>query len=267
LLFDRFNRKIEYLRISVTDRCNLRCCYCMPPEGVELLKHEDILSVEEIVEITKAAVAMGITKVRLTGGEPLTRRGIVELVRAIGAIDGIGDFAMTTNGTLLSEYAQSLAEAGLHRVNISIDTIDPDRYKKITRLGSVERVFAGIEAARSAGLAPIKLNCVIGEFSHESDAESVREFGRKNGIAVRIIRQMTFETGSFSVIEGGSGGDCPRCNRLRLSSDGKIRPCLFSDLYFDVRSLGACEAIRQALAQKPDAGGSCLNAKMHRIGG
>ena len=239
----------------------------MPQEGIELLKHEDILSFEEIVEMTKAAVAMGITKVRLTGGEPLARRGIVELVRAIGAIDGIKDFAMTTNGTLLSEYAQSLVDAGLHRVNISLDTVDPDRYKKITRLGSVERVFVGIEAAKKAGLAPIKLNCVIGEFSHETDAEAVKEFGRKNGIEVRIIRQMTFETGSFSIVEGGSGGDCPRCNRLRLSSDGKIRPCLFSDIYFDVRLLGAHEAIRQALAKKPDAGGSCRNAKMHRIGG
>jgi len=239
----------------------------MPQEGVELLKHEDILSFEEITEITKAAVAMGITKVRITGGEPLVRRGIVELVRAIGAIDGIADFAMTTNGILLSEYAQSLADAGLHRVNISLDTVNPDRYKKITQLGSLEHVFNGIKAAQKAGLAPIKINCVIGKFSHESDAEAVKEFGRKNGIAVRIIRQMTFETGSFAIVEGGSGGDCPRCNRLRLSSDGKIRPCLFSDMYFDVRSLGACEAIRQALANKPDAGGLCQNAKMHRIGG
>ena len=123
-MIDNYARKINYLRISVTDRCNLRCRYCMPEEGIKLLKHEDILSFEEIVDLTKIAVDMGVTKVRLTGGEPLVRHGIIKLAEAIGNIDGIEDFAMTTNGLLLAQYAQSLADAGLNRVNISLDTTD-----------------------------------------------------------------------------------------------------------------------------------------------
>ncbi len=266
-MIDRFDRKINYLRISVTDRCNLRCRYCMPREGIKLLKHSDILSFEEIVDITKTAVDMGITKVRLTGGEPLVRHGIINLVEAIAAINGITDFAMTTNAALLAQYAQSLADAGLHRANISLDTIDAERYRQLTRCGDINQVFTGIEAARTAGLNPIKLNCVVGQFSRESDAQAVKDFGNSNGLEVRIIRQMFFETGCFSVVEGGTGGDCVRCNRLRLSSDGKIRPCLFSDTSFSVRQLGPKQAIQQAVAQKPEAGGPCTHNLMHQIGG
>ncbi len=218
-MIDKFARKIDYLRISVTDRCNLRCCYCMPAEGIKLLKHEDILSFEEIVNITRLAVAMGITKVRLTGGEPLVRRSIINLVEMIAGIKGIDDFAMTTNGVLLAECAQGLADAGLARVNISLDTMDPERYRWLTRCGDIRRVFAGIEAARNAGLNPVKLNCVVGKFSSESDAEAVKEFGCANGLEVRIIRQMDFRTGYFSIVAGGAGGDCKQCNRIRLSSD------------------------------------------------
>lgn len=266
-MIDKFGRTINYLRISVTDRCNLRCRYCMPEDGIKLLRHSDILSLEEIVEVTESAVEMGITKVRLTGGEPLVRRGILNLVEAIGAIEGIEDFAMTTNGILLSQYAQALADAGLMRVNISLDTTDADRYRQLTRCGGVEHVLAGIEAARKAGLEPIKLNCVVGQFSRESDAQAVKEFGESNGLEVRIIRQMYFETGCFSVVQGGSGGDCVRCNRLRLSSDGKIRPCLFSDISFSVRQSGPEQALEQAVAHKPAAGGPCTNNLMHQIGG
>ncbi len=266
-MIDGFGRKINYLRISVTDRCNLRCRYCMPEEGIKLLRHEDILSFEEIVEVTKTAVAMGITKVRLTGGEPLVRHGIINLVEAIANINSIADFAMTTNGLLLARYAQSLAEAGLHRVNVSLDTTDAKRYRQFTRCGDIEQVFAGIEAAQTAGLNPIKLNCVVGDFSDESDAQSVKEFGLANDMQVRFIRMMHFETGCFSVVEGGDGGDCERCNRLRLSSDGKIRPCLFSDISFDTRLLGPRQAIQQAVAEKPKAGGPCEHNWMHGIGG
>ncbi|NIA16932.1 MAG: radical SAM protein [Planctomycetes bacterium] len=266
-MIDEFARKINYLRISVTDRCNLRCRYCMPQEGIKLLKYEDILSFEEIVDFTKTAVNMGITKVRLTGGEPLVRHGIVKLVEAIANIDGIEDFAMTTNGSLLAQYAQSLANVGLHRVNISLDTTDTERYRHFTRGGNIERVFTGIEAAQAADLGPVKLNCVVGRFSDESDAEAVKQFGRANGLEVRIIRQMIFEIGHFSVVQGGTGGDCQRCNRLRLSSDGKIRPCLFSDISFSIRRLGAEAALRQAVAGKPQAGGPCEHNWMHGIGG
>lgn len=239
----------------------------MSPQGIRLLKHEDILSFEEIIEVTRTAVAAGVTKVRLTGGEPLVRHGIINLVASLAGIEGIEDLSMTTNGIFLANFAGSLADAGLDRVNISLDTTDPVRYRSLTRGGDISHVFAGIHAACEAGLTPIKLNCVVGEFSNESDAEAVGNFGRDNGLEVRIIRQMRFETGCFSVVEGGTGGDCEQCNRLRLSSDGKIRPCLFSDISFDVRQLGASDAISRAVAEKPQAGGPCEHNWMHGIGG
>lgn len=266
-MIDRFGRKINYLRISVTDRCNLHCCYCRPPEGVSLLKRKQILSLEEITDVTKVAVEMGITKVRLTGGEPLVRRGIVELVARIAEIDGIEDFAMTTNGILLGEYAGPLADASLMRINISLDTADPTRYREITNGGDISQVFTGIQAAQQAGLNPIKLNCVVGDFSQESDAQSVKDFGRRHALQVRFIRLMHFKTGKFSIVQGGAGGDCPQCNRLRLASDGNIRPCLFSDISFSVRQLGPKQALLQALANKPQAGGPCTHDWMYGIGG
>ncbi|MCK5000478.1 MAG: radical SAM protein [Anaerohalosphaera sp.] len=266
-MIDKFGRTINYLRISVTDRCNLRCRYCMPHHGVKLLNHRDILSFEEIAEVAQAAMEMGITKIRLTGGEPLVRRGILKLVNTLGALKGLEDFAMTTNGILLSEHAQALADAGLMRVNVSLDTLHPDRYRQLTRFGEIDHALIGIEAAQKAGLGPVKLNCVIGKYSNRLDAQAVRQFGESKGIQVRLIRQMCFETGCFSVVQGGSGGDCNRCNRIRLSSDGKIRPCLFSDISFSVRKLGPEQAIQLAVAQKPAAGGVCTNNLMNRIGG
>jgi len=266
-MYDRFNRKINYLRISVTDKCNLRCVYCMPPEGIKLLRHEDILNFDEIVEVTKTAVALGVDKVRITGGEPLVRKGIVDLVRMIGEIEGINDFAMTTNGSLLGKFANDLAKAGLHRVNISLDTMDPVKYRQITRFGKIEDVFSGIEAAKQAGLFPIKINCVIKESSDEPDAIAVKDFCKRNGLSVRFIREMNLETGNFSVVEGGDGGDCGRCNRLRLTSDGKILPCLFSDLGFNVRELGAEQALRLAIADKPESGTENHKMQFSNIGG
>ena len=206
-MIDRFGRNINYLRISVTDRCNLRCRYCMPADGIVLLKHSDIMSFEEIVSLVKTAVAMGITKIKLTGGEPLVRKGIIKLVEAVAVIEGIKDFGMTTNGTLLAQYAHNLAGAGLKRMNVSLDTINPVRYRQLTRCGCLDDVFKGIEAAQKAGLYPIKLNCVVGEFSSPMDVQEVQQFGESNGLEVRTIRQMCFETGYFSVVEGGHGGD------------------------------------------------------------
>ncbi|HNT88089.1 MAG TPA: radical SAM protein [Candidatus Hydrogenedentes bacterium] len=250
-MFDRFDRKIDYLRISVTDKCDLRCVYCMPAEGVPHLRHEDVLSFEEILEVTRAAVAMGVVKVRITGGEPLVRRGIVALVSMLAGVEGIDDLAMTTNGTRLAAFARPLADAGLRRVNISLDALDAARYAAITRGGDVADVFAGIEAARDAGLDPIKLNCVVRESPDEPDARAVAAFGAARGIEVRYIRRMNLSDGVFTKVIGGRGGDCPRCNRLRLSCDGMVRPCLFSDLVFSVRELGPVEAIRRAVAEKP----------------
>jgi len=266
-MIDPFGRAITYLRVSVTDRCNQRCSYCMPPEGVPLLPHEDILTFEEIVSVVRAAVGMGVTKVRITGGEPLVRRNVVQLVRMLAEIDGIDDLAMTTNGTLLADHAKALAAAGLGRVNISLDAVDPGRYAEVTGGGDLAAAMAGIEAARRAGLTPIKLNCVVAESSDEPDARAVADFARREGLQVRFIRRMNLAEGTFAVVEGGSGGDCPRCNRLRLSSDGLLRPCLFSDLGFSVRELGPAEALRRAVENKPEAGTPCKHNWIRGIGG
>ena len=253
-MFDRFDRVIDYLRISVTDKCNLRCVYCMPVKGVPLIRHEDMLSFEEIVEVAETAVSMGVVKVRITGGEPLVRRGIVTLASMLGHVSGIQDLAMTTNGTRLAEFAEALVVAGVRRVNISLDAIAPERYAAITRGGNVRRVMEGIEAAKRAGFSPIKLNCVIHESPEEPDAYDVAAFAQEHGFEARFIRRMHLDTGDFSVVIGGTGGDCARCNRLRLSCDGFVRPCLFNDLKFSVRELGAREALRQAVEAKPECG-------------
>jgi cyclic pyranopterin phosphate synthase len=265
-MFDRYQRRIDYLRISVTDRCNLRCIYCMPAGGVELRRHEDLLSYEEIAAFVRVAVGLGIERVRLTGGEPLLRRGLVSLVTMLAAIEGLRDLSLTTNGILLPAMAGDLAAAGLRRVNVSLDALDPDRYAELTRGGDVQQALAGIAAARDAGLLPIKLNCVVQASADEPDAQAVAAFGRENGHDVRFVRQMDLATGVFAPVIGGEGGDCPRCNRLRLTCDGRLRPCLFSDLAYDVRVLGAEAALRLAVDTKPVVGG-CSRAPMSRIGG
>lgn len=264
---DPLRRAIRYLRVSVTDRCNLRCRYCMPAEGVVPLSHQSILRFEEITAVAKTAVSMGMTKLRLTGGEPLVRRGVVSLVRMLAGIEGVKDLAMTTNGILLGEYAQDLAAAGLMRVNVSLDTLRAERYAEITRGGDIRLALAGIEAARRAGLRPLKLNCVYFESSSEPEAREVASFGREHGMEVRFIRRMDPASGSFWPVDGGSGGDCPLCNRLRLSADGMVRPCLLSDLEFSVRELGPEGALRRAIQEKPQAGGPCSPNRIRTAGG
>ena len=266
-MYDRFDRRLNYLRISVTDRCNLRCRYCMPENGIKLLSHADILSYDEIAEFTRVAVANGITKVRITGGEPLVRKGIVDLVSMLSAISGIEDLSMTTNGILLKEYASGLKAAGLQRVNISLDTIDKQRFEFITRNGSLDDVFEGISAALEAGLTPVKINCVVKESASEADAIGVTEYCRKNNLEIRYIRQMDLVNGHFYIVEGGTGGDCVACNRLRLTSNGKLKPCLFNDLEFDIRKMGYEEAIRLASEQKPECGTQNKTGRFYNIGG
>jgi cyclic pyranopterin phosphate synthase len=239
----------------------------MPEEGITLLRHDDILAFDEIAGFTRVAVANGIDKVRITGGEPLVRRGVVSLVEMIASIEGIRDLSITTNGILLSEFAVELKRSGLHRVNISLDTVDPVRFREITRVGSIEDVFRGIEAARQAGLLPIKVNCVIRESTDEPDARAVAEYCRYNGLEVRFIEQMNLASGSFSVVHGGEGGNCSVCNRLRLTADGKLRPCLFSDIEIDIRECGYDEAMRQALELKPACGTVSEKGKFYNIGG
>jgi len=264
---DRFGRSITYLRVSVTDRCNLRCWYCMLPEGIEPARRSEILSFEEMVEVVEAAVGLGVRKVRLTGGEPLVRRGITSLVRMLARLPGIEDLGMTTNGILLAEHAAGLAAAGLHRVNVSLDAVRADRYAELTGGGDVRRVFEGIEAAQRAGLTPVKLNCVVRESSDEPDAREVARFAREHGLIVRFIRVMDPASGAFWPVEPGGGGDCPRCNRLRLTSKGVVRPCLLSDIGFSVRELGVEAALRRAVLAKPQAGGPCRRNWIRVAGG
>lgn len=266
-MYDRFNRHINYLRISVTDRCNLRCRYCMPEDGVQMLDHKDILTFEEIVEVTKEAVKLGVEKVRLTGGEPLVRKGIVKLLAMLARIDGINDLSLTTNGLLLDKFAQPLADAGLQRINISLDTVNPIKYRLVTRTGELAKVFEGIFAAKAAGMNPIKVNCVIQDNSDEPDARQVAEYCRENGLEIRYIHQMDLHTGEFYQVEGGIGGNCSLCNRLRLTANGMVKPCLFSEQDYDVRKLGARNALLAALENKPACGTINQNGRFYNIGG
>jgi cyclic pyranopterin phosphate synthase len=231
------------------------------------MKHEDILNFDEIFEIAQTAVGLGIEKIRITGGEPLVRRNIIELISRIAKIPGLKDFGMTTNGVYLSKYAQELFDAGLQRVNISLDTMNPEKFNKITRVGNIDEVLKGIEAAKNAGLNPIKINCVIEKSENETDAVEVAKYCKENGLQIRYIREMDLEKGYFWQVKGGEGGACNICNRLRLTSDGKIRPCLFSDLEYDVRKLGAEKAILLAIGEKPERGTINNTNKFNNIGG
>lgn len=193
---DGFRREINYLRVSVTDRCNLRCVYCMPSRGVKLLPHGEILRNEEIETIVRAAALVGIRKVRLTGGEPLVRRGLVELVRAIFSIPEIDDLALSTNGILLAENAALLKEAGLKRVNISLDTLKPDRYRSITRYGDFSAVWRGINAALEVGLHPVKLNTVVMRGLNDDEVVDMARLTLDYPLHVRFIELMSIGTAS-----------------------------------------------------------------------
>lgn len=266
-MYDRFKRHINYLRISVTDRCNFRCIYCMPEEGIPLKKHEEILSFNEIVEVVSHGVQNGINKIRITGGEPLVRKNLPELIQMIASIEGIEEIGMTTNGVLLPRYAIGLKGAGLTRVNISLDTLDPEKFKMITRTGSIDDVLKGIEAARSAGLNPVKINFVRIPGVNEEDEKEVKNFCHQNGLEIRYIRQMDLRTGKYYPVEGGSGGVCEICNRLRLTADGYLTPCLHSSLRFNIRELGIKEAYRRAIEFKPEKGIGTESHEFSNIGG
>lgn len=187
---DSFGREINYLRVSLTDRCNLRCEYCMPEEGIEKVKHKDILSLEDTYEIIKAFVDLGIDKIRFTGGEPLVRLGVVDLISKVSKLEGVKEIAMTTNGVLLEKYAKDLKEAGLTRVNISLDTLNEAKYREITRGGELQKVLNGIRAAKEAGLTPIKLNTVLIGGFNEDEIPSIINLTRDEEIDVRFIELM-----------------------------------------------------------------------------
>ncbi len=289
---DQFGREITYLRVSVTDRCNLRCQYCMP-DGVCQKQHSDILSFEEIAEIVAAAAELGVSKVRITGGEPLVRRGCVELCRMLGAIEGIREIDMTTNGTLLPRYAKELKAAGVTRVNISIDSMDPAKYAQITGGGVLHDALAGIEAAMEAGLTPLKLNTVLIGGFNDDEIPAFVELTRRTPIELRFIELMPMGGcfGKEAYLPGGtvlervpalrelphSGGVarlyalpggrgrvglisplsrhfCGSCNRLRLTSEGHLKPCLHSNQEIPVRGKHGAELVetlRQAIYAKP----------------
>ena len=266
-MLDRYNRNISYLRISVTDRCNLRCSYCMPEEGIHLLSHKEILSYDEIRDFTRIAVASGVSKVRITGGEPLVRRGVDTLVRMISEIREIKDLSMTTNGVLLKQFADDLKSAGLQRINVSLDTVDPEKFASLTRTGNLADVLDGIQAAKNAGLDPIKINCVVKKSKEEAEARAVAQFCKDNGLEIRYITQMDLVKGHFALVEGGTGGNCSLCNRLRLTANGKLKPCLFSNIEYDIRELGFENALRLAVESKPECGSRNETGAFYNIGG
>jgi cyclic pyranopterin phosphate synthase len=267
-MLDRYKRNISYLRVSVTDRCNLRCTYCMPAEGVELMKKEEILSIEEIAAVIKVgAEKLGIKKIRLTGGEPLVRKGIVELVSLINAIPDIEEIALTTNGILLEQFAVELKNAGLNRVNISLDTVSKAEFAEVTRGGNIDDVFKGIQAAKKAGLEPVKINAVKNQHVSKEDVDALKEYCLQNALNLRFINQMDLEEGTFSQVEGGSSGNCSTCNRLRLMANGNIKPCLFNNEAYNIKEHGIEQAFLMALNMKPEKGIMNNNHHFYNIGG
>jgi cyclic pyranopterin phosphate synthase len=320
---DSFGRNINYLRVSVTDRCNLRCIYCMPLEGVSQISHSEILSYEEIRAVVRAAAELGIYKIRLTGGEPLVRADLPELIKMISQVEGIEELSLTTNGTFLKKYALELKQAGLSRVNVSLDTLKPDKFRYITRLGELKTILEGIEAAKEAGFEPVKINTVIMRGINDDEVLDFARMTYEDGWHVRFIELMPFKgvaefvpsielqqhisllgklepcasiTGNGPAIYyrlAGARGTigfinpltehsfCSRCNRMRLTSDGKLRPCLLGedeiDLKMPLRNNASMDELKslilKAVASKPEhhhlEGGNVrpVNRKMSQIGG
>lgn len=239
----------------------------MPEATPKFLQQKDILSFEEIRKVVVAGVTLGIEKIRITGGEPLVRKGIVDLVQMLHDVEGVKEVVLTTNGILLPYFATKLKDAGLARVNVSLDTVDPQHYKEITQGGNLEDVFNGIDAAIGAGLVPVRINAVKMHCQKAGDEDELKLFCDQKGLQLRFISQMSLEDGSFSVVDGGDGGDCSKCNRIRLTANGKLKPCLFSDLEFDVRELGPENAFKTCIRAKPERGKSSKGHNFYNIGG
>lgn len=325
-LLDKFSRRINYLRVSVTDRCNLRCVYCMPVQGLDALPHGEILSYEEILRVVRISVGLGITKVRITGGEPLVRRGIAGLLKNIAGMPGVEDLSLTTNGILLAPMARELKECGLRRVNISLDTLKPEVFERITCRPGLSDVLEGIDRALKEGLSPVKVNVVAMRGVNDGEILAFADFAARKGIEVRFIEFMPSRrevwaedsyvpsseileilktgydlepipgrgsnsgpgrvfrlpgAGRVGVISPLSDHFCGSCNRLRLTSDGRLRSCLFSDTEIDLKARlrdgsgdgEITELLRRAVAEKPERhdaanydSGHC-GMSMSRIGG
>jgi cyclic pyranopterin phosphate synthase len=263
---DRYNRQIDYLRISVTDKCNLRCTYCMPEEGVPPRRHEEFLSLEEIAEVVRAGAELGLTKVRLTGGEPLVKRGIVELVKLIRAVPGLRHLGMTTNGTLLAPIAGRLREVGLDSLNVSLDSLDAERYRRITRGGELARALEGIEAARQAGF-PVKINAVVLEDTGDEEIERLKAFCRERDLTLQLINHYRLSARKQDAYLFDRPPRCSRCNRIRLLADGSLKPCLHSDTEILLDRADIRASLRRAILAKPERGGTCTRRPMVEIGG
>jgi cyclic pyranopterin phosphate synthase len=328
-VLDSFGRSINYLRVSVTDRCNLRCLYCMPPEGVPQMPHSEILSYEDVRTVVRAAAELGINRIRLTGGEPLVRAELPKLIKMLSQIEGIQELSLTTNGTFLKNYALELKQAGLSRVNVSLDTLKADKFQYITRLGKLKGVLDGIAAAKEAGLHPIKINTVVMRGINDDEILDFAKMTYEEGCHVRFIELMPFKgvaefvpsaelrqhisllgklepctsiTGNGPAIYyrlAGAKGTigfispltelsfCSRCNRMRLTPDGRLRPCLLGEDEIDLKmslrnnlptiSYSTFEELKhlilKAVASKPEhhhlEGGNVrlVNRKMSQIGG
>jgi cyclic pyranopterin phosphate synthase len=324
---DHYNRRISYLRVSVTDRCNLCCSYCLPVKNLKLLEHTEILSYEEIMKVIIAGAECGIRKVRLTGGEPMVRRNFVRFVASVCRIPELEDVSITTNGVLLKERAKEIFDAGVHRINISLDTLNRLKYAKITGHNCFDEVWEGLQEAEAVGFSPIKINVVAIKGVNDDEFARLAELSVKNPYHIRFIEYMSighdsqwkpekyissdeikskletmgplhriprathdgpaeryrFESakGEIGFISALSHHFCLTCNRLRLTADGKIRPCLFADNEVDVKTplRNKCtrhdlkELFREAIAKKPRRhlvrltdGGECLRP-MYAIGG
>ncbi len=320
---DSFGRSINYLRISVTDRCNLRCIYCMPPEGVPQMPHSEILSYEEIQTIVQAAAELGINRIRFTGGEPLVRAELPKLIKMLSQVEGIEELSLTTNGTVLKKYALELKQAGLSRVNVSLDTLKPDKFRYITRLGELKPVLEGIKAAKVVGFEPVKINTVVMRGTNDDEILDFTKMTYEEGWHIRFIEFMPFKgvaefipsvelrqhvsmlgklescasiTGNgpatyyrLSEAKGTIGfispltepSFCSRCNRMRLTPDGRLRPCLLGedeiDLKMPLRNNASMEELKRlilkAIASKLEhhhlEGGNfrLVKRKMSQIGG
>lgn len=313
---DRYGRTIKYLRLSVTDLCNCRCVYCMGENGVPRLPHSAILSFEEIEEIVRAAVSLGVTKVRLTGGEPLVRRGIDELVRRLRGIEGVEELAMTTNGARLAEYAEALKEAGLDRLNVSLDTLDPEKFRRITRIGELRDTLDGLDAARRAGFERIKLNTVLMGGVNDDEIAEIAALAKDGAFDVRFIELMPIGEcrdwdrrrflpaervleylpkgervpsdgvaelwrpagfrGTVGLIRPLSHRFCADCDRIRVTADGCLKPCLHSAREIPLRGKhgeALVRTIAEGMQAKPrehhmaDGHASESRRGMNRIGG
>ena len=302
---DSYNRKITYLRVSVTDRCNLRCIYCTPVKNLKLLDHTEILSYEEILKVIRIATELGIKKVRLTGGEPLYRKNFIHLVKSVCLIPWIEDVSITTNGAFLKELARPLYKAGVHRINVSLDTMNPLKYTKITSRGCFDDVWEGIQIAEKVGFYPIKINVVVIRGLNDNELPRFADLSVRKPYHIRFIEYMPigndinwttekyvssekmkstlntfgplikvppsihdgpaeryrFESarGEIGFISAISHHFCPSCNRIRLTADGRLRPCLFADDEVDIKSPlrngysheNLKKLFQQAIARKP----------------